>query len=256
VLGKPESGQTLQGRGIRLPDVPEHGLALVTHTFDFIDYDAVAPVIDRWYLCRETTYEECFDRPESATVHNDCFRIFLRYCTTANALHRLWRFAAWRMPWKRAPPSLLPEDFFVPGSTILAEVSSLYGVPLLQRLPSEVVRMIGMEADSPLFWRISVAMALALEFSSSPPTKLVTVPLSDLRSWSRNGEAAISRAEAAHLPIVRLTIDCRGLKSVERFPVGQPAFCYETSVNEIFVLKHQDCFRDAYALLQVRYIYT
>lgn len=221
--------------------------------------------VSGWFLCRESDCSQCLGCPEAATVHHDCFKAFLQRCITTKTKpaarsdfpSRLWRFAAWRKPWKQAPPLLLPEDHLsLLRNHALGRISVKIDLPDLSKFPPELVRMIKKYSETAPFWSYTAAVDLADRFISTPSTTLLSVPMSDVVSWQRGGTPDISKggSATASLPIIRLSIDSHGLRSVERFSEDQqPTFYPSRSSSMCFVVKHCSYFTGISALFQVGY---
>ena len=219
-----------------------------------MDYGVIDQHTNGWFLCRRPGCRQCHRCPEASTVHYECFKAFLHRSSLdyapADLLDRLWRRAAWRMPWKQAPPLLLPEH--APVSDIALEtVSSKHGIPQLPKIPAELVQMIRMRSDSALFWRLAAAIDHADSLMHTSPTKLLSVSLSDVISWRRGSKAVISQCGDACPPFVRLMIDARGLSSLERFEEDEPDFSPRRFDSIVFVMEHEKFFQDANAIFQV-----
>lgn len=245
-----------------LGDAESTKMSVLTYPFLYVDYGIIVKYVSGWYLCRRPDCLQCVGCPEAATIHHDCFETFVRRCrakTQAESmprevLDRLWRFAAWRAPWKQAPPLLLSEgDLNISEGDVLKVVSSECGMPELSRVPPELVQMIRRHSGEALMWRIVAAMALAdrlLNMSSSPR---ISLPVSDIISWNRGG-TLLTTAEGANLtlPIIRLAIDSHGIRSIERLPEGQrPPLRAGRPNSTCFVVKHYSSFRGVSLMIQV-----
>lgn len=244
-------------------------VSLVTDPFQFIDYGMIGMFVSGWFLCRRPDCVQCLKCPEVATIHHDCFKVFLqRYmtakstmkmtATTVDPMDSLWRFAAWRVPWKHAPPLLLAEDSpRVSQQHTLEVVSSRYSMPQLSKIPPELVLMIKKHSEEALLWRITAAMDLADRIIDTPLATLLRVPVSEITSWHRGGALILAQDDAASsVPILRLAIDSRGIRSVERFSEDQlPTFCPNAANRTAYVVKHVDCFIGSLAIFQVSYLW-
>lgn len=124
--------------------------------------------------------------------------------------------ATWRNPWRRAPNLHLYDD----GPAIIPsvlEAAEKLAIPL-RLLPTEITEIIhGYSSENDLFWRYSSARNLADELSYTVPTTVEFLPLCDLLSWERGGLPVLTTASDC-LPVVRLTIDSRGIKGAESLP--------------------------------------
>ena len=182
-------------------------------------------------------------------MHLDCFELFRQSYLPINALDRLWRVVAWRKPWRGAPALVLPEGSII-GSGALAEVAERYGLAGLGRMPPEIIQLIQDDSASALFWRLIAPLDLASRFKALPVDYFVSLPLHELAGWER-GSLPLESKDLGHLPIVRLTIDSRGIRKVERLPAGEPKFSSERFDNTAFIIRDVTDFKGVVALFKV-----
>ncbi|KAF4122015.1 hypothetical protein GMORB2_7608 [Geosmithia morbida] len=241
--------------------------SLVTDAFPFTAYGTgtLSDLVNGWLPCWMPDCKHCAPSPESVTIHHDCFKVFLGQCIkapagkTAGLLDSLWRFTAWRVPWKGAPALFLEEDDLpMLSKDTLEAVSSRYGTAELSRLPPELVRIVKRYSEDAVFWRIVAAADLARRFvGSSPITAATTMPLSDIASWDR-GQGPVVLGEAGPWTpsaIIRLAIDSHGLRSVERFSEDSlPTFNPKRISNVVFVVEPVSCFKDVLAIFQDMFV--
>lgn len=206
--------------------------------------------IDGWSLCRRPNCPQCAASPEAATTHFECFELFIRKYTRVDALGRLWREASWRKPWRQAPTNVFPEDAnFTSGAVEI--VSKGYGLSGLLRMPQEITRMVRDYSQSSLFWQLTAALDLATRFGTTPSSDLLSIPVRHVAEWERDGVLIQSQA-VKNLPIIRLTIDCRGIKKVKRLPADEPRYSRRRFDNFVFIIEDEACFNGVSVLFKVR----
>ena len=175
--------------------------------------------------------------------------LFTRAYEPVDALDRLWRAASWRVPWRDAPAVVLPEEAAASPRSV-AIVAEKHGLPELAGMPPEIQRMVRDYSASALFWRLTAALDLAARFESGPTVDLVSLPLRDVVSWERGSDPARSEDLLHHLPIIRLTIDSRGLRKLERLQ-DKPRFSHRRFDNMVFIVAGEECFDGIVALFKV-----
>lgn len=205
--------------------------------------------IDGWFLCRRPKCQQCAASPEAATTHLECFELFTRTYTRVDALDRLWREASWRKPWREAPVIVLPEDTNV-TSGAMTIVAERYGLPELLRMPPEIRQMVRDYSQSSLFWRLTAALDLAAKFNAAPPSSFSSIPVRHVAEWQR-GHAPTQCQDLTHLPIVRLTIDSRGIRKLERLPAGEPRYSSRRFDSMVFIIEDEGRFDGVATLFKV-----
>ncbi len=75
--------------------------------------------------CQRSRCQDCAASAESAAIHRDCYQLFMRDCTSEEALERLWIATAWRMPWREASTLLHDYTRAVPPASLACKA---YGV--------------------------------------------------------------------------------------------------------------------------------
>lgn len=222
---------------------------LSTRPFLYPGNDYRLRAIDGWFLCRRPRCQQCAASPEAATTHLECFELFTRTYTRVDALERLWREASWRKPWRQAPAIVLPEVTNVTSGAVTT-VAKRYGLPELLRMPPEIRQLVRDYSQSSLFWRLIAALDLATQFDAIPLSNFSSIPLRQVAEWER-GCVPIQSEALDHLPIVRLTIDSRGIRKLERQPAGEPRYSSRRFDNMVFVIEDEGCFDGVVALFKV-----
>ncbi|KAK4041089.1 hypothetical protein C8A01DRAFT_34823 [Parachaetomium inaequale] len=172
----------------------------------------------------------------------------MRNCTAHDALDRLWLARLWRRkPWTGppVPPLDLREDS--PAISTFLRCAARCGLPRLTTLPLELVEIIQPLSKPHFFWRYVAAIDLAARLSAGPSRPLQSVPLATVISWER-GCAPVCGEERGDdsRPIIRLTVDCEGLRKIERLP-GRPSYDPRRFDDVAFVVEEQRYFAAAVA---------
>ncbi|UKZ73874.1 hypothetical protein TrVFT333_001528 [Trichoderma virens FT-333] len=170
----------------------------------------------------------------NATYHADCFNLFGKYCHAEDKYSRLWLAARTMSPMETCACLKLLYDPV--ASQQLNIVFELLG---LQRLPLTLTRNIW-EFDpksSDIVARFCSVLQLAAEMNSAP-TVPSSCPLSEMRFWSRGQYHTVQKDMGSELPFVRVTVDSRGVKKLER--VNTPSS--PRSDGEVSVIMLSDLF--------------
>lgn len=221
--------------------------AYATHTRSclFPDYGLSGLFVDDWFVCRKPGCPQCIASPEAATIHVECFELFRQTYKSHDTLDRLWRVAAWRVPWRCAPPVVLPEtDIPRSGFSMVAEK---YCMPRLSRIPIEIVALIRKHSTTSLFWRLASALQLADDLSKVAANDLVSMPFCKIGRWERGSPPVTSSHQ---LPFVSLTIDSRGIRQVQRFR-DKVQYSQERYDHLVFVVQDAASFVDVVARFKV-----
>ena len=134
----------------------------------------------------------------------------------------------------------------------MKRVSQLFGLPLLYTLPQELVEIIRRYSQHSLLWRCVPVFQLAAHISTTAPAPLLTLPLSDLHSWERNGTLQrVTSATQSSLLTLRLTVDSHGINKVERL-INRPQYTGERTSQSAFIIVPGDSDSRAVAQLKAR----
>ncbi|RSM00634.1 hypothetical protein CEP52_009001 [Fusarium oligoseptatum] len=204
--------------------------------------------VDGFLLCRYPGCTGCAKSPEFIPIHCDCCEIFKANCHVGdtNVLSRLWTFAAWKKPWRGTLPIHLASRGI--DMDMLKRTAQLAGLPLLCKLPMELLEMIRGHSHYSLFWRCISTLLFAKRVSSNDLKPLVTMPLSQILSWDRNG--SLSHGTPESLPgAIRLTINPGGISKIESISCEQrySRECYDHS---LFIVLRRERISDITAQLQ------
>jgi hypothetical protein len=186
-------------------------------------------------------------------VHSDCFSLFKEQYKAQDTLERLWVALLTQSPWRGAPD--VP---FITDSSqdigLVYENAERYGIPRLRSLPPELVSLIRDYSHPGTFWRYISVLTRARELAALPaepslPSSILSTPLCNISAWKR-GEPPTLMLSGAQLPIVRLTIDSRGIKQVERL-ARWPPYQQRRSNSMEFVVNERDRLRNVVAKFKV-----
>lgn len=109
--------------------------------------------------------------------------------------------------------------------------------------------MIGEYAQPSPLSRYRTVIDLAADLNSQELSRQPSLPLSEIASWERGGHAVVNKSLP---PIVRITIDCWGLKRIERL-ADNPPFAGKRSDAEVYIIETQERLRDVTVQFQVRH---
>ncbi|KAE8442169.1 hypothetical protein EG329_003757 [Mollisiaceae sp. DMI_Dod_QoI] len=188
-------------------------------------------------LCRYPDCKRCATSPEASSMHAECFEIFTRDWTLGKALNLLWIATAWRNPWRGAPDLRLHSKINIALSNLPA--TEKHCIPQLSLLPPELIRVIQKYSE-----RCILALDLVYRLSAVASNDLVSVPLRGLSTWQRGDWPIAAVAPAGH--IIRLTIDCHGIKKIERLSKYPPCTGSRFD-NMAFVIQEESHFDDVVA---------
>ena len=163
----------------------------------------------------------CKQAPEAVAIHPDCLALFQSHCRRENALDRLWARIEARRIWRGAPSLRLDSATNLDIGLVCAKAEGC-GIPGLRRLPPELIYMVYELSEKATFWRYVAIVSLGRELEAAPPASR-TLPLRSVSAWTRGAEPSQSSQQSPdHPPILRLTIDRRGLAQIERLSERPP----------------------------------
>ncbi|RFU72341.1 hypothetical protein TARUN_9919 [Trichoderma arundinaceum] len=203
-------------------------------------------------ICNDTECDACRDTPEAVPMHVDCYDIFMHKCPVKDkdTLHRrLWTLAVSRKPWRGASPLFLPKQLDV---SMLQPAANWFGLPQLCGMSLELVDMIRGYSEHALLWRCISAFSLAAYMAETKeePRVAQVAPLREIASWTRGGKFETALPSQTLPPVIRITIDCDGIYSIERL-AERPQYSRECSVNLAYIVDpaHDFKLRDVVAQL-------
>ncbi|KAL7944595.1 hypothetical protein V8C42DRAFT_325295 [Trichoderma barbatum] len=187
-----------------------------------------------------------YDRDESpdhdsATIHTGCFNLFQQNCTDGNEVRRLLLAAVWRSPWENAPKFKLTTNPDIAGLVQLA--AKACNLPQLESMPTELKRLVCREllTQPSIITRYQSVISLAADSSRQDFDEQASLPIGKVASWER-GERPTSE-EGDHLPVIRITIDCQGVKRIERL-AQKPELLSQRSDTELYIVESQEALVD------------
>ncbi|KAM6477672.1 hypothetical protein HDV62DRAFT_372746 [Trichoderma sp. SZMC 28011] len=151
-------------------------------------------------------------------MHLGCYQIVQQVGHVADeeSLNRLWILSAWKNPWRGMERLRLSNDII--DDEVLEKTARFGGIPLLCSLPREIIHMIKQYSEESVFWRCMMAIRLAACIHRTSPQPVRAMPLRSVLSWERNGELRRIEPSSPSLPVIQLTIDCEGIRKMERLP--------------------------------------
>lgn len=215
-------------------------------------------VLNGWTLCQETPWPPCAQCPEVVAYHAECYHVFVQTCDAEDAVNRLWRFTIFRKAWKpqyQDPLLMRPVQTLPISGAALEAVATKLGLPELTKIPPEIYQFIRNGSAGAPFWRAAMAIDVAYEAQIYPwSNSYETLPMSTIMPWNRGEEAWGSVLRAAKMPMMRLTFDTFGLKSIERFAdyIEIPPSPEVILKNKMFLVMRKDKFSHLKAFSQVR----
>ncbi|KAK4230502.1 hypothetical protein QBC38DRAFT_496493 [Podospora fimiseda] len=176
---------------------------------------------------------KCDEFSEPLTVHHDCHCLFKQECRGDDA--------AMDYMWLNERAAQLPVTYLAHWKTL--------GIPEMQRLPTEIIKMIRDYSSGNLFWRYNSVVTFAHQPRPPGDFPSCVVELGKVMSWERNQQPVLTDAEIWP-SIVRITMDSRGLKRLERFQ-EMPPHQYGRSDSEAYSVFRQA--KEEGPLMQFKY---
>ncbi|KJR80117.1 uncharacterized protein SPSK_10316 [Sporothrix schenckii 1099-18] len=162
-------------------------------------------------------------------------------------LDELWILGAWRRPWSRAAQLHLedagPATYSDAELGVFARVAALAGLPILAKLPLELVCLVYKLSAPSLFWRSVRCLGLWAMRRTNP---LHLAPLAQVVSWQRwhplqlaeavssPGHSCLPRSSLP--PFIRITIDRQGICQIERLH-EMPKYAGQTTTRFAFIVE-------------------
>lgn len=220
-----------------------------TRPFPFPQSGSTTTRVDGYLQCRYPGCKQCAASPEFIPIHCDCCEIFKANCHVGDTdvLSRLWTFAAWKKPWRGTLPIHLANRGI--DMQMLKRTAQLAGLPLLCKLPMELLEMIRGFSEYSLFWRCISALLLANRVSRTDQEPLVTMSLSRILSWERHGSLSHGTPDSLP-PAVRLTINLGGISKIDSISC-EHRYSRECYDHSLFVVVRRELISDVTAQLQV-----
>ena len=183
----------------------------------------------------------CAASTESSTVHSECLKVVAKRLEG----DALWVATQWATPWRQAPDLFLEVRDIAPDKSL----ASGLGIGKIKDLPPEILGMIHEYSSTSPFWRYSAALDLARVLRAAPPNDL-SIPLLRVEAWERGGRPEVGEVPDHRLQAVRLTIDCYGIRRIERL-VGSPRYRQRRTDHLAFVILEADKIQEVTARFKV-----
>lgn len=212
--------------------------------FRFPDYGFDTPKnwdTNEGALCRFAGCKKCAAGPDTATFHVDCFNLYSSRMAADDKTNRLFNIATWMYPWKNVPSMKLEPSASLESGRGVGLAAELCGLPGLLDLPLELADIVSDYARPSPLWRFAAVLDLVASLSEESAETMESVPLSSISSWQRGGAPALSLDNSAN-PVIRLTIDSRGLRQIMRFP-EMPNPTQARTDTYAFVVEHELVFK-------------
>lgn len=189
-----------------------------------------------------------------ATIHAECFNVFVHKCQIENKLERLALSTAWREPWRAAPSLGLRPRLAIKKAMHLA--ADLCNMPILRSLPDEIGELIRSLSESAPFWRYASVMDLVDRVSTTNDEESGTLTshrVSDICSWNRGLPPVIS-CSSHPVPgntLFRITIDSSGINSIEKLQQDLPSSSTGRSDTFAYIVENKTALRGVMVDFQV-----
>ncbi|PTB45506.1 hypothetical protein M441DRAFT_131140 [Trichoderma asperellum CBS 433.97] len=177
-------------------------------------------------FCKNPYCITCRNKDESITVHADCFHLFVQRCVVKNVAdgparkkeiyRRLWLAGRKRYAWR----GIISKIKFMSSTTLespppetISEICGFRDVFL-----PEVALLIQSHSRSHILWRYCSVLKLVRDLELAESLETATYPLRKVLSWSRGELPKLVQDKNLAGPFILLTLDARGVKSIERIP--------------------------------------
>ena len=152
-------------------------------------------------------------------------------------------------PPSRGVPHLSLEE---PSPVLDTAIFDKLGIPILTRLPAELLPLVKKYSATSVAWRYSSASTfITQKIQPAAPSELFSIPLRTFSSWVRDCQPEETE-DPDQLPLVCLTIDPWGISRVERLH-AHPSFERWRTDSFAFVILDQDALRGITAHFKVRH---
>lgn len=198
-------------------------------------------------LCRQPFCHACKEAPDVATLHTECFNVFMQKCTVVDKLERLACFAAWREPWHAAPSLGLRPHLDIEKAMHLA--ADLCDMQRLRSLPLEIADMVQRLSYSAVFWRYASVLELVDRASTTwnaEEQALASHDISEVDSWKRGLSPTVTRdshPSPYNAVVIRIKMDSCGISSIERLPEA-PSLSNSRSDSFAYIVETEHALRN------------
>lgn len=176
-------------------------------------------------FCKTPNCSTCRNKDNSITVHADCFHLFVQLCVVNGVddgsarkreiYKRLWLAGRKRNAWRGMPALNFMSSTTLerPPPEMISEMCGFQDVFL-----PEIAQLIQSHSKSHDLWRYCSVLKLVRDLELAEPLETATYPLPKVLSWSRGELPVLVQDGDLAGPFIQLTIDARGIKSIERIP--------------------------------------
>lgn len=193
-------------------------------------------------FCKIPNCRRCPRSGETATLHTDCFNLYMQKSrgTRKNKVLNVWIASVAMFPWRQYASLLLP---FEPlGPKYVQEVIRSWKTPLIQRLPNEIQQIIIQLTQNHCSWRYGVVLEQAHHLSRMNLAFPMTPRrLNHIQSWRREELPLIKpiqEEDEDDSDFVRITIDSSGIEEITRVRIATEDFTPSpVSSNKLFVIE-------------------
>lgn len=159
----------------------------------------------------------------------------------SDKMHRLFDAASWMNPWKNSPAMKLEPSVSLDSGRGIDLAADICGMPGLRGLPLELADIVSDFARPSTLWRFASVLDLVEELSQESFDLMESIPLNLISSWDRGSKPVLELDNSAN-PFIRLVIDSRGLRHIQRLSeMPQPAEGRTDSYA--YVLEHEFIFK-------------
>ncbi|KAL7895785.1 hypothetical protein HDV63DRAFT_401081 [Trichoderma sp. SZMC 28014] len=215
----------------------------------------------RWHgrvYCRYPGCKVCASSAPSVTIHKECLDFLEQLTTAQDKLSWLWTAATWRSPWNGAPPLQQGLSPAIDAGQFIDRAAQACEMPVLSSLPKELALMIYEQSGRSCLHRHLAFWSYARWWNRSHDKKPKLIPIEEIEEWHRGSHPVMTKG-ARHgevesdvqKPIIILSIDSQGLRSITRVQKANAYDSLRQSDTVVYVVETAECFASA----QVEYNY-
>ncbi|KAK1985019.1 hypothetical protein LZ30DRAFT_650447 [Colletotrichum cereale] len=163
-------------------------------------------------FCSFPPCSRCEKAGETATIHVDCFNLYMKRAFHTDRLHRLWSYSLAKYPWPGCPALLLPSR--LEAERVSSLTADIYNMERLASLPNEIATSIWNFVGQHCLLRFSTVLEAAEYLFHKASDQPTSVPLAMIEAWHRGSHPIIGTV-GSNRPI-KLAIDSRGIARIAR----------------------------------------
>ena len=211
-------------------------------------------------LCQEFACSTCTfdDNRDTATIHDNCFALYW-YLSHLDDESKLWSLGIstiWRRPWQEASSLGLKPRRNITEIGIYHAVKKL-GLSILENMPLEAHHRIRDFCEESLLWRYSsvIEFTKLTALVSEQAAERTNHQLECIESWTRGTGPIFAQSTCRQSGCMRLTVDYRGLFSIERFEYTLRPSPEKTSADRYrYIVLPESALRQFNIHFQVRFM--